>query len=77
MRANRADQPGGTRRQWLASVYRWCALSALAILSARLVIRPRASADCGRQLPCQICRLLARCDLPRASQTRRSSTRSN
>lgn len=76
MQANRPDQPGNTRRQWLASAWRWCAMTVLALLSGRLVIRSGSAADCGRHLPCRSCRLLARCDLPRAGEARRSKTRS-
>lgn len=76
MQVPRIDRYGETRRQWLASIGRWCALTALAVLTGRLLLRPRHSADCGRQLPCQNCGLLNRCGLPRAAESRREETRS-
>ncbi|MCH5373669.1 MAG: hypothetical protein JJ992_06810 [Planctomycetes bacterium] len=71
-----AQRQTGTRRQWLATAWRWSAMTGLALLSARLLIRPHGSADCRRQLPCQRCGLLAHCDLPRAGEARRQRTRS-
>ena len=65
-----------TRRQWLASLWRWCALTGLAVLTGRLFIRAGHAADCGRQLPCQRCGLVERCDLPRAVNSRQEDTRS-
>jgi hypothetical protein len=65
-----------SRRQWFATMGRWGALAGLAVLTGRLVMRDAPTADCGRQFPCQRCGLLARCDLPRAAQTRRDETRS-
>lgn len=76
MRDGRIDPSGETRRQWLASLWRWCALTGLAVLTGRLLFRPRHAADCRRQLPCQSCGLVERCDLPRAAESRRSETRS-
>ncbi len=65
-----------TRRQWFVSLWRWCALTGLAMLTARLVLRSGQAADCGRRLPCQQCGLLQRCDLPRAVMSRQEDTRS-
>ena len=70
-------QYGGTRRQWLASLWRWCALTGLAVLTGRLLLRPADSSDCGRQVPCRRCALLRRCHLPRAAESRGGETRSS
>ena len=76
MQDPRIDRYDETRRQWLASIGRWCALTALAVLTGRLLLRSRHSSDCGRQLLCQNCGLLERCRLPRAAESRREETRS-
>jgi hypothetical protein len=65
-----------TRRQWLAAVWRWCALAGLAVLTGRLAVRSGSAADCRRRLPCQRCGLLASCDLPRAVESRQEKPRS-
>ena len=71
-----AYHPIETRRQWFASLGRWCALAGLAVLTARLGLRSGQAADCGRRLPCQQCGLLERCALPRAVKRRQEDTRS-
>jgi hypothetical protein len=75
MQAEQDDVQMETRRQWFASLGRWCMLAGLAMLTGRLGLRSGRATDCERRLPCQRCGLLARCDLPRAVKTRRDDTR--
>jgi hypothetical protein len=62
-----------SRREWLTGAARWGALAGLAAVSGRLLTR---SGECTRQLPCQTCGLVARCELPRARQAEAEGTRS-
>ncbi len=76
MQAKQDDAHIETRRQWFASLWRWCALTGLGALTVRLGLRSGQVADCGRRLPCQQCGLLGRCALPRAVMSRQEDTRS-
>jgi len=57
-----------SRRQWLAGLLRWGAVSALAAVTAVLIRRPGGDSNghCTQRLPCERCGSLARCPLPQA-----------
>jgi hypothetical protein len=76
MQAKHDDARIETRRQWFASLWRWCALTGLAALTVHLGLRAGQAGDCGRRLPCQQCGLLERCKSPRAVTSRQEDTRS-
>jgi hypothetical protein len=55
-----------SRRNWLLAVARYVTLGGIGLLAGHLVSRLGGS-DCWRlTYPCQECRLLAQCRLPRA-----------
>jgi len=57
-----------SRRQWLAGLLRWGAVSVLAAVTAMLIRRPGGDSNrrCTQRLPCERCGSLADCPLPQA-----------
>ncbi len=72
---NKMNPRGEHRRQWLTTVCRWAALTVLAVLTGRLVLRPGRADGCDRRLVCQRCGQWQDCVLPKANQARREHGR--